>query len=61
MRSFNPKFLDKFSWARYSALKNAVFCLPCLLFGRSSSSKLCSDEGYQNFKNVGATLDNHCK
>ena len=25
MRSFNPKFLDKFSWARYSALKNAVF------------------------------------
>ena len=38
MRAFNAKWLPLFNGLTYSALEDAAFCLPCVLFGNPSGA-----------------------
>lgn len=47
------------SWLVYSESKGAVFCGPCLAFGKSSTSQFHSKDGFNDWKNAESRVSHH--
>jgi hypothetical protein len=55
-RTFNPDIYDKHTWICGCGVKNACFCLPCLLFGGEESwTKI----GFTDLNHLGDRIKKH--
>ena len=55
-RSLSYRWLNENSFLVYSKRKNAVFCLPCILFSTAVKSS-----GFSTWHKIGEKLENHIK
>ncbi|XP_044591536.1 zinc finger MYM-type protein 1-like [Cotesia glomerata] len=51
--------IQRREWLIYSETKGSVFCVPCLLFGRSVETNAFTGEGFRDWKNLKARLEGH--
>ncbi|XP_074112948.1 zinc finger MYM-type protein 1-like [Cotesia typhae] len=51
--------IQRREWLIYSETKGSVFCVPCLLFGRSVETNAFTGEGFRDWKNSKARLEGH--
>ncbi|XP_074103118.1 zinc finger MYM-type protein 1-like [Cotesia typhae] len=51
--------IQRREWLIYSETKGSVFCVPCLLFGRSVKTNAFTGEGFRDWKNSKARLEGH--
>ena len=59
-RRFSANWLSDFTWLRYSVVKDAVFCAPCLLFGPSEGKeKAFKSSPVNDWKNFSAYIRRH--
>ena len=64
-RSFQHQYLRKYKWLRYSKQDNGGYCLPCVLFARSTNVRKGKgtfiDTAFTNFKKAYEMCDNHAE
>ena len=51
--------IQRREWLIYSETKGSVFCVPCLLFGRSGEMNAFTGEGFRDWKNSKARIESH--
>lgn len=51
--------IQRREWLIYSHTKGSVFCVPCLLFGRSGDTNAFTGEGFRDWKNSEARVKYH--
>lgn len=51
--------IQRREWLLYSETKGSVFCVPCLLFGRSGEMNAFTGEGFRDWKNSKARIEAH--
>lgn len=51
--------IQRREWLIYSETKGSVFCVPCLLFGRSGEINAFTGEGFSDWKNSNARVEAH--
>lgn len=62
-RSFQHQYLRKYKWLAYSKQDNGGYCLPCVLFARSTDARKGKgtfvDTAFTNFKKAYEMCDSH--
>lgn len=51
--------IQRREWLIYSETKGSVFCIPCLLFGRSGETNAFTGEGFSDWKISNARVEAH--
>ena len=60
MRAFNAKWLPLFNGLTYSALEDAAFCLPCVMFGNTSGAGASLvTTGFRDWKDAMSKFNGH--
>jgi hypothetical protein len=60
--SFQLKWLDTFSWLRYSEIQDGGYCIYCLLFHdrKGRLEHVFANSPFRNWPNALSVLNNHC-
>ena len=62
-RSFLYRYLRKYNWLAYSRQENGAYCLPCVLFARSTDARKSKgvfvEAAFTNFKKLYESCDYH--
>ncbi len=62
-RGFLYRYLSKYSWLAYSQVENGGFCLPCVLFARTTDTRkgkgVFVETAFTNFKKIYEMCDLH--